>query len=354
MRTRWILFFLLVVPLWQAWKCWPFLTLCATYFGSTCLVLLASFWLAQLIWCNVFMKLVEGHGKAVLVTGCDTGFGNLLAKRLAREKFFVYAGCLNACGEGARELSTSSNIRVLQMDVTKEDEMEEALATVKKTLESRVLWAVVANAGVPSHGLLEWESMQSIRKVFEVNVFGVVKVSKIFLPLLRRSKGRIIVVGSVLGRGTVPAGVSYCMSKHAVISLADGLRRECLGKGVDVCTVEPTAYRTQIVADVGSLKMIQDDLNRLPREVLDDYSEREILDWMKTAEALFKWMAREDPNEVVEQMVRAVRESEPRPYYAAWGPFDPAFYFVLREAPAEFVDTLSLAVRKISGWSKQL
>ncbi|KAL1472821.1 hypothetical protein MTO96_022726 [Rhipicephalus appendiculatus] len=352
MRTRWILFFLLLVPLWEAWKRWPFLTLCATHLGSICLVFLASFWLAQFIWSNVFVKLVEGDGRAVLVTGCDTGFGNLLAKRLASEKFFVYAGCLDANGDGARELSTKSNIRVLQMDVTKQDQVEEVLETVKNTLESKVLWAVVANAGVPSHGLLEWESMQSIRKVFEVNVFGVVKVSKIFLPLLRRSKGRLVVVGSVLGRGTVPAGVSYCMSKHAVISLADGLRRECLGKGVDVCTIEPTAYRTRIVADVGSLKRIQDDLNRLPREVLDDYGEREILDWMKTAEILFKWMAREDPNEVVDQMVRAVRESEPQPYYAAWGLFDPAVYFVLREAPAEFVDALSFVVRKISGWCK--
>ncbi|XP_049274742.1 estradiol 17-beta-dehydrogenase 2-like isoform X2 [Rhipicephalus sanguineus] len=330
MRTRWILFFVLILPLWEAWKRWHFLTQCATYFGSTCLVLLASFWLAQLIWSNVFTKFVEGGGKAVLVTGCDTGFGNLLAKRLASEKFFVYAGCLNASGDGARELSMNSNIRVLQMDVTNEDQMEEALVTVKGTLESKVLWAVVANAGVPSHGLLEWESMQSIRKVFDVNVFGVVRVSKIFLPLLRRSKGRLVVVGSVL----------------------DGLRRECLGKGVDVCTIEPTAYRTRIVADVGSLNRIQDDLSRLPREVLDDYGELEILDWMKTAEILFKWMAREDPNEVVQQMVRAVRESEPRPYYAAWGPLDPAIYFVLREAPAEFVDALSFVVRKISAWSK--
>ncbi|KAH6924652.1 hypothetical protein HPB50_021793 [Hyalomma asiaticum] len=315
MRTRWILFFLLLVPLWEVWKCWYFLTQCATYFGSVCLVLLASFWLAQFISSNVFMKLVEGDGKAVLVTGCDTGFGHFLAKRLAHEKFFVYAGCLDADGDA--------------------------------------LWAVVANAGVPSHGLLEWESMESIRKVFDVNVFGVVKVSKMFLPLLRKSKGRLVIVGSVLGRGTVPAGVSYCMSKHAVISLADGLRRECLGKGVDVCTVEPTAYRTRIVANVGSLEMVKDDLNRLPREVLEDYSEAEILEWMNTAEYLFKWMARENPNEVVEQMVRAVRESKPKPYYAAWGPFDPVFYFVLREGPAEFVDALSFLTRKICRWKRE-
>ncbi|XP_077493313.1 retinol dehydrogenase 7-like [Amblyomma americanum] len=350
MRTRWVLFFTLVVPVWGLWKRSPFLTQLSTQLGSACLVLMASYWLAQFFWSKLFLKLVEGEGKAVLVTGCDTGFGNLLAKRLAHLGFFVYAGCLNAKGEGAGELNKNSKIHVLQMDVTKEEQIDECLVAIKSTLGPRVLWAVVANAGVASHGLLEWESMASIRNVFDVNVFGVVSVAKKFLPLLRKSRGRVVLVSSVLGRGTVPAGVSYCMSKHAVISLADGLRRECLGKGVDVSTIEPTAYRTRIVADVGSLEVIQDDLGKLPPEVLEDYGEQEILEWMKTAEILFKCMSRQDPNEVVDQMVRAIRESEPKPYYAAWGPLDPAFYFILREGPAEMVDALSFVVRKISTW----
>ncbi|KAH9380039.1 hypothetical protein HPB48_006145 [Haemaphysalis longicornis] len=129
------------------------------------------------------------------------------------------------------------------MDVTKEEELHDALTTVKSTLGRKVLWAVVANAGVPAHGLVEWESMETMRKVFDVNVFGVVSVCKKFLPLLRKSRGRLVLVSSVAGRGTFPYGVSYSMSKHAVISLADGLRRECVDKGVDVATIEPATYR---------------------------------------------------------------------------------------------------------------
>ncbi|KAH7939192.1 hypothetical protein HPB52_008134 [Rhipicephalus sanguineus] len=108
------------------------------------------------------------------------------------------------------------------------------------------LSAVVANAGIGSTGLLEWLTMDTVVDVFNINVFGVLRVAKKFLPLLKKSKGRLVTVASPLGRFTVPMSVPYCMSKHAVVSMMDGLRRECHGKGVDFVTVEPSAYRTEI------------------------------------------------------------------------------------------------------------
>ncbi|KAH9380038.1 hypothetical protein HPB48_006146 [Haemaphysalis longicornis] len=101
---------------------------------------------------------------------------------------------------GAVELSKYPNVHIVQMDVTKDNDMEDALVLVKNSLGSKVLWAVVANAGISISGLIEWQSMQSIRKVFEVNVFGVVRVCKKFLPLLRKSRGRVILVSSVFGK----------------------------------------------------------------------------------------------------------------------------------------------------------
>lgn len=348
MRTRWILFFALVIPVLELWQRQPYLLKLSDYLGTFILVLSASFWLSKFMYSKLFMRLIDSEGKAVLVTGCDTGFGNLLVKRLSRDGFFVYAGCLNASGDGAQELYKDSRVHVLQMDVTKDEQMGDALSTVKSTLGAKVLWAVVANAGIASHGLVEWESMESMRKVFEVNVFGVASVCKKFLPLVRKSKGRVVLVASTAGRGTLPGCVSYSMSKHAVISLADGLRRECMDQGVDVATIEPTMYRTNILDDVGSMKRIKKELELLPREVLDHYGENEITHWLSAARSLPNLICRDNINEVIDQMVLAIRECEPKPYYPAWGLVDPLFYFALRKMPAEFLDALIFILRKIS------
>ncbi|XP_075727341.1 retinol dehydrogenase 7 isoform X2 [Rhipicephalus microplus] len=279
MKTRWMLFFALIYPVWQFWNRLPLLLELGTYFGSGFLVVMISFGTARYLSAKLFRSLVDGDGKAVLITE---------------------------------------------------------------------LWAVVANAGVASHGLLEWASMPYIKKIFDVNVFGVVSVSKKFLPLLRKSKGRLVIMGSVLGRSTVPTGVVYCMSKHAIISLADGLRRECCDKGVYVATVEPTAYRTRILSDVGSMENTRKQLSILPRETLDDFSEEEIADWMKAASAIADLTRRDDINEVVDQMVLAVREAQPKPNYAAWGLWEPVFYLVCREAPAELIDFLLVVFRRVN------
>lgn len=348
MRTRWILFFLLIVPVWKLSRQLPYQSGVSVWLGTFVLVLWASYLLAQFLWSKLFMRLVDGGGKAVLVTGCASGFGNLLAKRLSREGFFVYAGCRDASCDGALELSKFSNVHVLQMDVTKENEVEDAILFLKSTLGEKVLWAVVANAGFLNFGLVEWESMQSIRKTFEVNVFGTVKVCKKFLPLLRKSKGRLILVSSVLGRMTFPCGVSYSMTKHAIISLADGLRRECFDQGVDVATIEPVMYKTKIIEPIGSTEAIRRDLLLLPPELREQYSERDVLHWVRSSSALKKMMCRKDVNEAIDQMVLSIRESEPKPYYYAWGLLDAVFNFVLLNTPAEFLDVITVIVCKFT------
>ncbi|XP_077529399.1 17-beta-hydroxysteroid dehydrogenase type 6-like [Haemaphysalis longicornis] len=352
MRTRWILFFTLVVPVWKLWRVQTCLLSLSVYLGTSILVCSVSYWLSTLMWSRLFMRLIDSDGKAVLVTGCASGFGNVLVKRLAHDGFLVYAGCRDSSSKGARELAKVPKVHVLQMDVTKEEELHDALTTVKSTIGRNVLWAVVANAGVPAHGLVEWESMETMRKVFDVNVFGVVSVCKKFLPLLRKSRGRLVLVSSVAGRGTFPYGVSYSMSKHAVTSLADGLRRECVDKGVDVATIEPSTYRTKIIRDVGSMEHIQKELDLLPREVRDEYSEEEISFCMTATGTLMKLLYRENFQVVIDQMVLAIRESEPKPYYSAWEGMDPIVFTVLRDMPAEFVDAIIFITRRLSAWGK--
>lgn len=347
MRTSWVLFVALVFALHYVWSWLPFLAVPAQWLGTTLILLSAAHCLARFLWRRLFVTLVNGDGKAVLITGCDTGFGNMLTRCLSREGFMVYAGCLDSNSEGAMFLKKSQNVRVLQLDVTKDNQVDEAFETVKRDLGSRVLWAVVANAGIPNNGLIEWMTMESIVRVFDVNVFGVVRVAKKFLPLLKAGKGRMVIVTSVYASYTFPLATPYCMSKYATLSLVDGLRRELYGKGVDVIAIEPTLYKTAINDDVGSMRAIERDLNRQAPEVVADYTETEIHNWLKSASTYYSYSMRENPQEVVDQMIAAVRETDPKTCYPATGPLEYTSLCILRTLPDEAVDYLILGIRKM-------
>ncbi len=119
---------------------------------------------------------------------------------------------------------------------------------------------MINNAGISTHSLIEWCPVDSFSKLIDVNTMGPVRVIKTFLPLLRESQGRIIIVASaagnlnifqlealakfsLIGRIAIPFLAAYAMSKAAAISLADGLRRELSTWAVTVHTIEPTFYK---------------------------------------------------------------------------------------------------------------
>ncbi|KAL1472820.1 hypothetical protein MTO96_022725 [Rhipicephalus appendiculatus] len=255
MRVCWLLFFSLTAVMWYLCPRLPLLPGVAHGLGSL---------------------LVSGHGKAVLITGCDTGFGHLLANYLARDGFLVFAGCLDANGEGAMTLKRQSNIKVLQMDVTKDVEIEGAHRVIKEELGTRKLWAVVCNAAIMNSGLVEWLTMASITRIFDVNVFGVVRVVKRFLPMLKETQGRAVIVTSNLSHFTLPFTTPYAMTKHAVQSLVDGLRRECHGKGVDIVAVEPLTYRSKVTDAVGCLSAVEKEFKSQPAEVTAGFNAQEL------------------------------------------------------------------------------
>ncbi|KAH3886927.1 hypothetical protein DPMN_010940 [Dreissena polymorpha] len=139
--------------------------------------------------------------KAVLITGCDSGFGNALVAKLDSIGMQVFAGCLDKDGPGAVSLrhSCSDRVHLLQLDVTKDEDIQAAVSIVQAHVGSEGLWGLVSNAGVCYIGELEMISEWITRKVMDINLFGAIKVTKSFLPLMRPAKGRIIIVSSVLG-----------------------------------------------------------------------------------------------------------------------------------------------------------
>jgi len=186
---------------------------------------------------------LEVEDRAVLVTGCDTGFGLQLAQHLESLGFTVFAGCLLADqgGEGARELRALARprLRVLQLDVTSEEQWKQAAAAIKEEVGERGLWGIVSNAGWATFGEVEWVSMATYRRALDINVLGLVQGIQTMLPLIRRAKGRVVTITSGLGVMAVPTRSPYCLTKYALEGFHDVLRYEMRSFGVQVSVLEP-------------------------------------------------------------------------------------------------------------------
>ncbi|XP_072140925.1 retinol dehydrogenase 5-like isoform X2 [Dermacentor andersoni] len=224
------------------------------------------------------------------------------------------------------------------MDVTKEEDIDAAVEIVEKALDNKVLYAVVCNAGVGSIGYIDLQPLSRVRQVFEVNTFGVLAVSCAFLPLLKESRGRLVIVSSLLGRLSVPECLAYCMSKRASISLADGLRRQFYSKGVHVCTVEPTGYRTPVADHAALEKAMEADLQRLPEKTRSTIDERFVQRFKSRTRVLLSWFLRKDCGEAVEVIRRATLDRLPKAHYTAGGVADHVYRLLIDLLPAEVID----------------
>ncbi|KAG7159011.1 D-beta-hydroxybutyrate dehydrogenase-like 5 [Homarus americanus] len=199
---------------------------------SCCVTFPLAWLLSSLIYLALASMKVPMSRKAVLITGCDTGFGHALALHLDKMGVRVFACVLKSGGEGAERLRKggSSRLHVLQMDITNQEEVKKALEDVKNLLPAEeVLWGLVNNAAICTHGAVEWVTMETCRKISDVNIFGTIAVTKTFLPLIRKAKGRIVSMGSARGRLHIPIGTTYDLNKHALEGFNDGLsKKKCL------------------------------------------------------------------------------------------------------------------------------
>jgi NAD(P)-dependent dehydrogenase (short-subunit alcohol dehydrogenase family) len=194
--------------------------------------------------------LTGSASRAVLITGCSSGIGWATAERLARRGWAVYATARNV--EAITPLE-ESGCRLLPLDVTDEDSMRDAVEEVEK-IEGAV-GVLINNAGYSQSGAVEEVPMEKVRRQFETNVFGLVRMCQLVLPGMRgQGRGRIVNLSSMGGRLTFPGGGFYHASKHAVEAISDALRFEVRGFGVDVVIVEPGLIRTSFAQTaVGSM-----------------------------------------------------------------------------------------------------
>jgi NADP-dependent 3-hydroxy acid dehydrogenase YdfG len=188
--------------------------------------------------------------KAVLVTGCSTGIGRATAERLAWGGMTVYASARRA--ESIEDLK-AAGCRTLALDVTDEGSMRGAVEEVERA--EGAVGALVNNAGYSQSGAVETVPLDDVRRQFETNVFGLLRMSQLVLPGMRRQRhGRIVNVSSMGGKLTFPGGGIYHATKHAVEAISDAMRFEVKGFGVDVTVIEPGLIKTTFAeTSVGSV-----------------------------------------------------------------------------------------------------
>src|SRR5688500_4857405 len=186
--------------------------------------------------------------RPVLITGCSTGIGRATAETLAKDGWNVYATARKP--EDIEDLK-HSGAKTLALDVTDESSMASAIKRTEET--DGPIGALVNNAGYSQSGAVETVPMDSVRRQFETNVFGLLRMCQLVLPGMRAAgAGTIVNVSSMGGRLTFPGGGAYHATKYAVEALSDALRMEVARFGIDVICVEPGLIRTEFGSTAAS------------------------------------------------------------------------------------------------------
>ncbi|XP_072263975.1 retinol dehydrogenase 7-like [Pyxicephalus adspersus] len=224
--------------------------------------------------------------KYVFITGCDSGFGNLLARQLDKRGMKVLAACLTETGAENLKKETSSRLQTIILDISDSKSVSTAAEWVSSIVGNEGLWGLVNNAGSAT-GLApnEWQTKEDFSKDLNVNLLGTIDVTVNLLHLVRKARGRVVIVSSAMGRLSWIGG-GYSPSKYGVQAFADSLRREMLAFGVKVSIIEPGAFRTQIITWEIHKKNLMQMWENLPVHIRESYGEEYCQQSIKALEKL--------------------------------------------------------------------
>ena len=183
---------------------------------------------------------------SVVITGASSGIGAACALALDTLGYRVFA-CVRHPADGERlQRQAGPRLMPIRLDVTDSASIAAASHTVAAMVGDRGLAGLVNNAGIGVAGPIELLPLADWRRQFEVNVFGLIAVTQTFLPLIRTGHGRIINMGSIAGRASMPFMAPYAASKHALEAITDALRLELQPWGIRVALITPGAIATPI------------------------------------------------------------------------------------------------------------
>ncbi|KAG8506251.1 Estradiol 17-beta-dehydrogenase 2, partial [Galemys pyrenaicus] len=273
----------------------------------------------------------------------DSGIGHALCKHLDQLGFTVFAGVLNAQGSGAEELqrTCSKRLTVLQLDITVPEQIKDAYGKVVEEVQNRGLWAVINNAGVfvlPADG--ELIPMNGYKQSMAVNFFGAVEITKAFLPLLRKSKGRLVNVSSMAGGAPMPYLAAYSSSKAALTMFSSIMRQDLSKWGVKVSVIQSSGFKTNIFGTSDMLdKMEKNILDNLSPDVQEDYGQDYILE-LRNYLKVMDQKTNSDLSPVLLDIQHAISSKSPHAFYST-GMFSFVWLHLVNFIPTGIYDHLS-------------
>ncbi|XP_069762800.1 retinol dehydrogenase 5 [Narcine bancroftii] len=284
-------------------------------------------------------KIQDIKDKFVLITGCDSGFGNLLAKNLDRQGFRVLACCLTQKGVDTVQRNSSSRLKAFLLDVTDHISIQKLADWVQVEVKEKGLWGLVNNAGIATPvAPTDWLKIEDYQKVLNVNLLGLVEVTLTFLPLIKKARGRIVNVSSIFGRISF-AGGGYCLSKHGVESFSDTLRHDLRYFDIQVSIIEPGFFKTAATNSELIVNEQQRLWDSLSLEVRKSYGENYFENYVKNERKVLNKFCDSDISKVTNCMEHALTARHPQTRYTA-GWDAKLFWIPISYMPTVFVDFL--------------
>lgn len=274
--------------------------------------------------------------KVILITGCSSGIGFDAVFALKARGHRVFASCRKK--EDLLKLQ-DLGLEVLLLDVNDSLSIQTAFATLLVMTEGR-LDVLINNAGYGQAGALEDISRDVLRKQFETNVFGLLELTNLAIPVMRKQgAGRIVNISSILGVVSMPFRGAYNASKHALEGLSDTLRLELSSSNIKVITIEPgpieSNFRDNCVD--GSLQLIninQSYFNEQYQKLLTTFKESK-------SKSIFT----KQPKSVIKKLIHAIEDKNPKVKYPVTFPAY-LFIFLKRFLSTKMMDKLFLTLSK--------
>jgi len=261
--------------------------------------------------------------QTALITGASSGMGKDFALRLLKEGMTVYAAARST--DKMADLAEAGAI-ILAMDITKDNDIVAAVEKIEA--DHGGIDVLINNAGYGQYGAVEDTPLETARYQFEVNLFGLARLTQLLLPAMReKEKGLIINISSMGGKMYTPLGAWYHATKHALEGWSDCLRVELKPHGIDVVIIEPGLIRTGFGEAVG--RSFQRADNSAYSAMTDAL--------IKGTEATYSNTKISPPSVISDLVVRAIHASRPKARYAAGYMARPSM-FLRRVLPDRWFD----------------